>query len=41
MSNPDDYSPPKTREPLPLHVAMTSAEVRAYWEQWAPQAKKK
>lgn len=37
MTNPNDYSPPATREPLPLHVAMTAAEVRAYWAENAPQ----
>lgn len=38
MTNPNDYSPPKTRVALPLHVAMTAAEIRAYWEAHAPQA---
>lgn len=37
MTNPNDYSPPKTREPLPPHVAMTPAQVRAWWYDHAPQ----
>jgi hypothetical protein len=41
MSDPNEYSPPKTRDLLPTHVPMTAAEVLAYWAKHAPQRKAK